>query len=597
MAGEAELVLLGIQAAIRLNEQYRKGFADSVRNEAITVPLPNFNPTIDSTTAIAFYMVGAGTGFVNSNASVGVLIAKVRATGPASLSGAEENELLALYREHDALLRARDGKLVATDAANPALFSNSDVLTLLEIRQWRKGQNPNPSMLQRMAGTFISIAVDYFANHSPLISSQSPRGKALLGFLQAIEPINFAEGAPEQIVQDLFVAAVETVSDNVSLISGDQWAQALVHDVAAGLYTDAKQFADAQAGNLSAQERVSRWSQLVFRSVLKNAGESVFSHPGTFFDGLSAGEANLVSRVGRTLLGAVVTQNAVQFDHLFTPETLDAVTKASFAAVAAHPELVSGGNDRLKKLIGEIAGGLASTPALLTCDFVPEAIRIIIQKTGENLEALMPTGTDPARNLLLVASKEVLALVSAPPPAAAKWRLQFGPAQLEELLQTVVATVAANPDWLIQEAGGANTLLGSITKAVLDSLRRRAGPLLRPDTALLILKAAYGAAGKRLGMLAKNPADQHLIGAALDAVFATIFDAGVNAEAKWVLVRDEAVARVATIVLDSLARHGINEQQIQKVVIQLRSAIQALGQGQTWTLEGFAASLDAALAA
>src|SRR5438552_15455914 len=162
MPGEAELVMFGIQAAIRINEQYRKGFADSVRSNASTVPLPNFNPAPNLATAITFYTVGAGVEFFTKNARVHALISKVQAGGAQSLSAQESAELFALFGEHNALLAARNGSLVTTDnsTANPATFSNEDILSLLELRQWRKGQNPNPSMLQRMAGTFISIGVD-----------------------------------------------------------------------------------------------------------------------------------------------------------------------------------------------------------------------------------------------------------------------------------------------------------------------------------------------------------------------------------------------------------------------------------------------------
>jgi hypothetical protein len=599
MAGEAELVMLGIQAAIRINEQYRKGFADSVRSNAITVPLPNFNPAPNLATAITFYTVGGGVEFVAKNARVSALIAKVQASGALSLLAEESSEFFALFGEHNALLVARNGNLITTDnsSANPAAFSNEDVLSLLELRQWRKGQNPNPSMLQRMAGTFISIGVAYLANDSQLASTNSVKGKALLGFLQAIEPINFAEGAPSQIVEQLFVAAIETVRDNASLVSSDKWAQTLVHDVAAGLFDDAKKLTDAEAGNLSGQERIGRWTQLIFRSVLKSAGDSALNHPDIFFAGLNAGQADVVSRVGRALLGAGVGQDGDHLDHLFTPETLDAIAKASFAAVAAHPELVAHGNDRLQKLIGSIPEELASAPALLTRDFVPEAIRIILEKTGENLDALMPAGQNPSKNLLLVASKEVLALIIAPAPAGAVWKLRFGPAQIEEVLRTVIDAVAANPAWLVNEAGGANSLLGGVTKDVIEVLRTRTGPLLRPDTGIAILKASYGAVSRSLQFAAKDPANKRLIADVLDAVFTTVFGTAADSRAAWLLLRDDAVVRLTSVVLDALGRHGITPVLIAIVKTELTGATQTLDAGKPWSIEGFAESLDKALAA
>lgn len=597
MAGEAQLVLLGVQAAIRINAQYRKGFADSVRSNAITLPLPNFNPAPDLATALGFYTSdGLGVEFATSNVRVAALLA-IAATGAQSLTGDQRAELLALYRDHSALVRARNGELIGSGDANPAVISNQDAFHLLQIRQWREGQDPNPTMLRRLAGTFIEIGVDYFANYSPLAVAGSAPSKALVAFLRAIEPISFAEGAPQDIVQGLFLATVETVRDNAGLISNDQWAQTLIHDVTAGLYTDAKKFIDASAGDLSRQDRVARWTQLIYRSVLKSAGDSVFNNPATYFKGLDEGQADLVGRVGRAMLGAVITDTGVQLDHLFTPDALDAIAKASFAAVAAHPELVAGGNTRLQTLVGAIASGLSTTPNVASPNFLAEAIRVIIQKTGENLDALMPAGSDPAKNLLLVASKQVLAIVSAPPQAGAVWKLQFGPTQLETLLHTVVAQVASNPGWLVAAAGGANSVLGQVTQAVIGALQTKTGPLLNPETAVLILKAAYDAVGKRLQLASKNAANRPLIGAALDAVFATVFDPAVNAEAKWVLVRDEGIGRLTAIVLAALAKYGATDPLIAKTVDQVNVAIQALGEGRPWTFEGFAVSLDTALAA
>jgi hypothetical protein len=136
-----------------------------------------------------------------------------------------------------------------------------------------------------------------------------------------------------------------------------------------------------------------------------------------------------------------------------------------------------------------------------------------------------------------------------------------------------------------------------VTEAVLVALREKAGDVLKPDTALIILTAAYGAVGERLQLASINSANRPFIGAALEAVFGTVFDPAVNAEAKWVLARDAGVSRLTTIVLDALARHGATEQRIVETIALLRAGIQALGAGKPWTLDEFAATLDTAMAA
>jgi hypothetical protein len=579
MAGEAELVLLGIQAAIRINAQYRKGFADSVRNSAITVPLPNFNPAPDLATALTFYLAGDGAEFKNSNLRVKALCAKAQSTGPLSFTPAENAELMALYREHFALVQARNGTLVGTDAANPALFSNRDIVAMLQIRQWRQGQEPNPNMLRRLAGTFIEIAADYFANYSPMATANSAPSKALVAFLRAIEPIDFAEGAPQQVVEQLFIATVETVRDNADLISKEQWAQTLIHDVASGVYTDAKKFLDAAAGDLSKQDRVVRWSQIVYRAALKSAGDTVFDNPATFFAGLNAGQADLAARVGRSILGAIVTDTGVAFDRLLTPDAVDGIASAAFAAVAANPSLIAVGNDRLQKLIGAGVQQLQNA----------HVIKLILERTAKNPDVLMP-GPDAASNLLLAGAKQVFAILGAPVPGGATWKTIFGPAQIEVILRVVVTQVAANPAWV------GDGVLGSVTQSVADALRKRAGATLGVGTAAVIFEAAYQAVGQRLQLASRNPANQLLVGAAVESLFGAVFSPGVNAEARWVLARDEGVARLTSIVLDTLARRGASPALINATVAKVQGAIDDLGQGKPWSFESFATSLDSALA-
>ena len=83
---------------------------------------------------------------------------------------------------------------------------------------------------------------------------------------------------------------METVRDNTELVANGEWAQALIQVVT--------------AGDLSKQDRVARWTELVYRSVLKSAGDSICDNPAIFFMGFDAGQADLVGRVGRAMLGA-----------------------------------------------------------------------------------------------------------------------------------------------------------------------------------------------------------------------------------------------------------------------------------------------------
>src|SRR5437899_277965 len=98
MPSEADLILFGIQAALRINEQFRHAFADSTLSRAITLPLPGFPAQANRSTWENFYRDGDGKEFVVSNLRVRGLLNKLSDTG--DLADPETAELGRLYQEH-----------------------------------------------------------------------------------------------------------------------------------------------------------------------------------------------------------------------------------------------------------------------------------------------------------------------------------------------------------------------------------------------------------------------------------------------------------------------------------------------------------------
>ena len=595
MVASPELVMFGIQAALRLNEQFRRAFADSTSSMAITLPLPSFPSVPTPSTAESFYRSGDGQAIAQENLRVSQLLTKLNQQG--LLSDPEQQDLLRLCKEHQALVRARAGLLV-TDVNNPAGMTNEEISQLLSIRQWRPGEDPHPTMLRRMAGTLINIAVDYLVQMPDVVSTKSTRGKALRGFLEAIDSIDFVEDGRDEIIERLFIATVETIRDVPELITGDEKARILVHNVAGGLYADVKKRVEAANGDLSQQESIQSWGQLVLRSVLSSAGQTIFAEPAKFLGIGGPAEGQLVSRVGQAILDSILDRDQIHLGQLITRDSLDRIAKAALAVVGQHPELFGADNQGLKNLIAATAQALAQSSTKIGRDFLPEAIRIILEKTADNFELLLPGGPDqPARHLLIVAAKQILEQLSASPPAGSKWTLQFGSAEALRAVESVVEEVLQNPGWIVTAAGEINTLLGDVTKVVLDTLRATAPPRLTKTTALAILEAALRAAGKRLEFLTQDQNNRRLVSLALEAILATIFRPGIDAKAAWVLARNATVERLTAIVFEKLARLGLTPARIEKVRQVIEEAIQLLAQGGRWSLEDFDIRLEAALAA
>jgi hypothetical protein len=267
--------------------------------------------------------------------------------------------------------------------------------------------------------------------------------------------------------------------------------------------------------------------------------------------------------------------------------------KAGLLVVGNHPELVSDDNLFLKNLIGATATELAQSTTPLGRAFLPEAVRIILENTAGKLELLMPEGKDrPEKHLLVVAGRDVLEQLAAPPPPGATWKLRFGSADALRVLEAVVEEVVQNPGWLEKKAGDGHPLLGEVTKEVLATLRTTAPPHLTRQTGLAILEAALRAAGRRLEFLDKNQQNRRLIGLALEAVLTTVFHPEVDPRAAWVLARDAAVGRLVAVMLEKLAEHGVTEARIMEAQTVLQATVQLLAAGDVWSPERFALQLD-----
>jgi hypothetical protein len=590
MPAEAELILFGIQAALRINQQFRHAFADSTRSHAITLPLPNFPPALDRSSMENFYRFGDGQEYARTNLRVRELLNRLSATG--DLTPEEDQEFCRLFREHNAMILAGGPGLVGT-GDNPAGVTDQDILYLVTIRQWREGHDPNPTILRRMAGTLVNIAVDYVVEMPGVISTNTARGKALLSFLEAFENIDFAEDGRAQILEGLFTAALETLRDHPDMLAESERARTLLHVIAKGLYEDSEALLAAPGQTLSEKERIRAWAQMIFGSVVKSAGATVFAEPERFLGISGATEAEMVSGVGRALLTSLMAENGLNLNALFTRESLDRVVKAELLVVGNHPELVTNDNLFLKNLIEVTATELAQTTTPLGRAFLPEAVRIILENTATNLELLMPEGKDrPEKHLLVVAGREVLDQLAAPPPPGATWKVRFGSAEALQVLEAVVEEVVQNPGWLEKRAGDTHPLLGEVTKEVLATLRTTAPPHLTRQTGLAILEAALREAGRRLEFLDKNQQNRRLIGLALEAVLATVFHPEVDPRAAWVLARDAAVERLVAVMLEKLAEHGVTEARIMEAQTVLQATVQLLAAGDVWSPERFALQLD-----
>src|SRR5687768_14798378 len=97
----------------------------------------------------------------------------------------------------------------------------ADVASLLVLNQWERGRSPFPSAVQRVAGTLVEVAIDYFLHVPGGLSEHSRQGKTLRAFLGGLDDVRFQDARWDALVIGLFTTALDTLAHHPDLVTGD----------------------------------------------------------------------------------------------------------------------------------------------------------------------------------------------------------------------------------------------------------------------------------------------------------------------------------------------------------------------------------------
>jgi hypothetical protein len=588
------IVLFAIQSAIKLGAQSREAYVDATRRREILLPLPKFNPSPGIGAARIYFRRERPQ--IKGPKRLLELLDKVDAK--VKLTKLEQEELVTFHSEC-LLLNAKGTD--ATLLEDGSRLTDYGLNALVSIRQWRRGSDPNPSTLQRLAGTFVEIGVDYFADVPGALKTDSKHGKALHAFFTGLDDISFSTEPLGDLPSKLFVSTVEVISENSEVLTSDPKIQELITVTTKSLVTDVNRRIEqirAHAPDSLLEDRVYEWGELVFRSILASGGRLVIENPKKFLGMDDKDHGALVTHVGDAVLGLVLDQPKGQLDSVFGREALETVVKAALTAVGKHPAiLVDTKNVGLKMLLSEVAGQLGQYDTLLTPDILPEMIRLILDKTGENLPLLWPDlATDPRKNLLLTGAATTLDILTREPADGDRWKPRFNRDDLIAVSEAVLDEFVENPGWLVHSSGAVNQNLKIALEAAIGVLRRRGDARLSTKTASDILHACLKAVAVQAEFLEELPNGQPVITAILDAVFDTVFDEGLDPKAAWSLVRNEVIRGVVNISLQQLTKAGLTEGNIKKLKPILDGQVTIIMSGKPWDLFLFEAKLSKALA-
>lgn len=583
MTGTTELVIFGIKSGIKLAQQGRQAYVEATMDRSIMLPLPEFSVATSVGNADGFFY-GEGRPFIGRIPRLRELY-EISTGSARTLSDDEKTEYLDLFADC-----SREQSVRVKGLTGEELFQSRDtLLSVLSVRQWAAGKRPSPSTAQRVIGTLIEIGVDYLSTAKGVIDERSSAGKALKGFLSAVDDISFSEEGLDEIAGSLFIALLETVEKNPALLDADERTEKLVLSVTHGLVGDMQKRMEALAGSdLEKRASVREWGQLIFRSVLSSAAETVLSDQPLFLGITDEGRQAVVRTISLSLLDLVTADDMVDFKALFSRRGLEKVTKAALRAVAENPDVFGSDNQGFQLIVKQVAQDLSELPFLFAQGIVPEAVRIIIEKTALNSELLWPEEfrNEPARHLLVTAVKETLLVMSRKDAAGKTWAALKG-SDLLDILGAVTDEVVQNSDWLLKAADSKHPLLAEVVAAALDALRKI--PNHRLDSAALraILRGVIRAVALRRELLDPIPlggGEKSAISGVLGIVIDAVFSPEADSRAKWVLARAEVFSIITNAVLERVSETGASADVLDKVRAVLEKIADTVASGKSWSI-------------
>jgi hypothetical protein len=455
MVATAELVLFGIQAAIRLAQAARGAYVQDTAMRGLVPPLPQ---GLDDPLTHAQQHARA-----------------VRNTDPQRYS--------TLFKDVDAQSRSSDPAVRRTaagilldlflrdlgDGRVEGYAGNTQLSAgLYAVRQWQKGDEIYPHPLQRVGGALVEVAIDYFAHVPGILQTDTKHGKTILTLLQALDAADFQEADPDFLLVDMFKAAVQTASDHPELFTDNEARQQIIGSLLTGVAKESK--AQLQAiraqfgeGNFEKENDLARYGHIVLRTTLRQTSAEFLANPEVI--GLhSEGHRVLVENVSATLMKFVFDETGDAGAFGFTPalrrtisaEGFSKLTLAALRGVSEHPEIFAGLGNKpveawLVHILRELYEGHAGDARVFDVDFLPDIAFLVIDHGLRDLPVLL--NVDGQRPAFTVAvARAMFETIAFHEDGAVRWHFELSPTEVQSLFESAVAALSANAHWLSRNA-------------------------------------------------------------------------------------------------------------------------------------------------
>lgn len=599
----AEVILFGIQAGVRLFGAARQSYIDKTREREVTLPLPGIDHAASVGQAQAYFMGDAdGRRHLADPAAAG--LRQLHADVMQDRGAFEQDAVRsAEYAQAFVYFRGID-KGLTQDGLAPA-----DILALTTIAQWKKGETPHPTALKRIGGTLVEIGVDYFAEGPgrSKLNGEAPVKRLLREVLGALDDHKFATEGLDGVVETAFLAVLDAVATDGTLLVDDPKLQAFAGAVAKGLVVDVRDRLEQlpEEQRLFAGGQLRQTAGLVLRSLLRHGARQAIENPEALLSVEAEAEGAVISRVGAAVLDTILpgADGRLDLRALVGAEGIDRIVRAAVAVAAEHPDLLglaADGNSGLRQLLADVAERLLADTRRIGPDLLPEITRLVLERTAGRLPLMWKVDSDE-EHLLVTGVSALLTSLSRRSGSGVDWPTALSRRTLLDVTEAVIDEVASNPALITCHLHGKVPLRVAI-EAALAELAALDLAEVPPDSVAHILKVSVRAAARRIDFLDRfrlragktKAALGHVLEAVLDAAFPAD---GQRVRSSWTLAKVSVLEAVTEIVFDELARVGVTAERILALRRALDKVVASIEQQGSFSLAEFEATLRTELAA
>lgn len=255
-------------------------------------------------------------------------------------------------------------------------------------------------------------------------------------------------------------------------------------------------------------------------------------------------------RKGLVLLELALFESGLNYQQGFDQRLAEELTDAALAALANHPELVSG-QGGVQAIISGLARALdrrrLREPGLLSF-----LLRHILELTGAHAHLLIDADTDQPKHLLVTATQEILEALTQSFNDEGQWRPGLSPVQAVAILEALLEEVVLHPYWLDAYASS-GSLLRQVVDSVLSTLEAiPTGQRLSGENLELVLEHALYTTARSPQLLARiqfasDTLERSILEHALQLLWGYLFPKGTEPSSRL-----GELEKVAELLFDGL---------------------------------------------